>query len=130
MAKYNTNQRKVLTDYLGRNHDIALSVQRIAEDLGEAGISVSAVYRNLAALEEEGVVRRIAKNGDRAAFYQYVGAKDCKNKIHLSCMNCGKTYHLPSAAADILAAAITDTEGFRVDRTETVIYGVCRYCHA
>ena len=128
MAKYNTNQRKILLDYLAAHHDCALSASRIAEDLGGCGISTSAVYRNLAALEAEGAVRRCAKSGDRTAYYQFVGRAECKNRIHLSCIKCGKTCHLSAADAETVVETVAEAEGFLVDRNETVLYGVCGDC--
>lgn len=128
MAKYNTNQRKILLDYLAAHHDCALSVQRIAEDLEDCDISLSAVYRNLAALEAEGAVRRCAKSGDRTAYYQFVGRAECKNRIHLSCIKCGKTCHLSAPEEETVVEAVAEAEGFVVDKSETVLYGLCGDC--
>ncbi|MBP5307794.1 MAG: transcriptional repressor [Clostridia bacterium] len=128
MNKYSTNQRKILLEYLEKHHDFALSAARIAEDIAGENISVSAVYRNLAALEEEGAVRRTAKSGDRSAYYQYIGYEKCKNRIHLSCMKCVRNYHLSIKEADGLVEAVMEGEGFEVNREETVIKGLCSEC--
>ena len=130
MNKYSTNQRKMLIDYLEKHHDFALSAARIAEDLAGDNISVSAVYRNLAALEEEGAVRRTARSGDRSAYYQYVGLEKCRNRIHLSCTKCGRSFHLAVKEADVLVEAVMDAEGFEVNREETVLKGLCAECRA
>lgn len=130
MNKYSTIQRKMLVEYLEKHHDFALSAARIAEDLAGENISVSAVYRNLAALEAEGAVRRMAKSGERPAYYQYVGMEKCRNRIHLSCTSCGRSFHLDVKEADGLAEALLETEGFEINREETVLKGLCAECRA
>ena len=66
MARYATRQRRALQEYLSRHPDESLSARQIAEGLCGDGISVSAVYRNLAQMELEGEVRRTGKAGSRA----------------------------------------------------------------
>ena len=68
MQAYMTQPRKRLITYLHSHADETLSAGQIAQDLPE--ISVSAVYRNLSALEQDGTVRKVAKSGSREVFYQ------------------------------------------------------------
>ncbi len=56
MAKYLTRQRKRLLEYLSEHTDEQMSARQIADALATDEISVSAVYRNLSALEEEGLL--------------------------------------------------------------------------
>ena len=58
MAKYLTRQRKRLLEYLSEHTDEQMSARQIADALAADEISVSAVYRNLSALEEEGLLKR------------------------------------------------------------------------
>ena len=62
MQAYMTQPRKRLLSYLHGHADETLSAGQIAQDLPE--ISVSAVYRNLSALEKDGAVQ---ENGGKAA---------------------------------------------------------------
>ena len=55
---YKTKQREALLDYLAQHADEDLSAQQIAGALAAQDISRSAVYRNLATLEQEGALRR------------------------------------------------------------------------
>ena len=87
MSKYDTRQRRALTDYLRRHHDESMTAKAIAATLREQGISQSAVYRNLAALEAEGKVRRVTAAGAHEALYQFADADECRNSLHLSCTN-------------------------------------------
>lgn len=63
MPKYMTKQRKALLSFLSAHADEELSARQIAQTLSGEGISISAVYRNLSALEQEGKIRRVSKNG-------------------------------------------------------------------
>ena len=126
MQAYMTKPRKRLLAYLQRHPDEALSAGQISQELD--GISVSAVYRNLSAMENEGSVRRVSKNGSREVFYQYLDAGQCREHIHLSCKKCGKTFHMDAEQTEALVKTIAQLDRFAVDRGETVLYGVCENC--
>lgn len=128
MTRYTTKQRKVLLEYLHEHADEPLTVQSISDALSDDAISTSAVYRNLAALEEAGQVRRLSKSGARETFYQYAGAAHCKDCLHLSCKKCGRTIHMDAGEADRLIRSVASTDGFAIDKTDTVLYGVCGDC--
>ena len=53
-----TKQRKALLAFLSAHADEELTARQMEQALSEQGISISAVYRNLADLEKEGKVRR------------------------------------------------------------------------
>ncbi len=127
MPKYMTKQRKLLIEYLSGHIDESICANRIAEDLATK-ISKSAVYRNLADLEAEGKLRRIADNNTREVVYQYVDEDKCRECLHLSCKKCGKTYHMSMTAADSLVDNVSKSESFVIDKEKTVLYGVCKEC--
>lgn len=124
MASYSTEQRKLLMLYLRCHPDKYFSARQIAEALKEAGISQSAVYRNLALLEEEGFVSRTLKSGGRESVYQFVGADACQNCLHLTCVKCGSICHMEAKEIE----ALLPQTGFTLDRKKTVLYGVCLNC--
>ena len=128
MPAYATKQRKKLLSYLASHADEELTADRISRDLSGEGISVSAVYRNLATLEAEGQVQKVTKSGERRAFYRFSGSEECKKHIHLYCTGCGKTYHVDVPTTDLVADSIASSAGFEVDRSKTVISGICRSC--
>lgn len=128
MAKYMTKQRKVLIDFFAHHADETLSARQIAALLEGESISVSAVYRNLSEMEQEGMVRRATKAGSREVFFQYMEAPECKQCLHLSCKRCGRTYHMDTQEAEELIRSITRSEQFTVDKADTVLYGVCGMC--
>lgn len=128
MAKYMTKQRKALLDFLGRHADEELSARAIEDALQSEGVSISAVYRNLADLEQEGKVRRLSKSGSREVFYRYTDSTACKDCLHLSCEKCGKTYHMSVPGAELLIENLQKSDAFTVDKAHTVLYGICREC--
>ena len=112
MQSYSTRQRKVLLAYLSQHPDELLSARQIADALADKKISLSAVYRNLAQLETEEKVRRSSKSGTREVYYQYLDAESCKGALHMSCIKCGKTFHMADGNAALLAKHLAQSEQF------------------
>lgn len=128
MAKYKTEQRKLMQEFFADHPHEMFSAKHIFEVLGEGTISISAVYRNLSELESYGLVRRCTKSGSREAFYQYTGIEDCREHIHLTCKKCGKTIHMALDDTDELVRNASKYKNFAVDRTATVLLGICGAC--
>ena len=128
MSKYLTRQRRTLLEYLSKHPDELLSAQEIAGALDGEAVSLSAVYRNLADLEAEGTVRQSRKSGSREIYFQYLNTEECRDRLHLSCTHCGKTFHMDAAEAEQIVNAVAKRDGFAIDRAETVLYGVCEKC--
>jgi Fur family ferric uptake transcriptional regulator len=126
MPTYKTQTRKMLLDYLQSHADETLSASIISKALPE--ISVSAVYRNLAALEKEGLLAAVREAGGRERYYRFTAAEQCRRHLHLSCKRCGKTFHMNEAETEELVRSIAALDRFAVDRSETVLYGVCEDC--
>ncbi len=126
MTKYRTKQRQTLLAFLSCHPDEQLSAKQIAAPLKEEGVSMSAVYRNLSELEAEGKVKRYSKPGARDVFYQYIAP--CRGCLHLSCTKCGKTFHMDQDQADTLVRQLAETEAFRLDLGNTILYGLCKNC--
>lgn len=127
---YSTKQRKELLAYLSEHADEQLSVRQIASALSPGGISLSAVYRNLALLEKTGVVKRCTKEGSREVYYRYVDIKRCGGHLHLCCKQCGLIIHLDDGDTERLLEGIARREGFNVHRADTILYGLCKQCEA
>lgn len=128
MAKYLTRQRKRLLAYLSEHTDEQMTAQQIADALTADNISVSAVYRNLSALEEDGLVKRSVRENTREVYYQYIAAKECRECLHLSCRACGKSIHLDEEDTAQLIQNTLKNTGFQIEKTETVLYGICEDC--
>lgn len=128
MPKYMTRQREALLTYLKAHTDEQLSAQQIAEALQGERVSQSAVYRNIAELEAEGVLCRSRSGSEREVRYRYVGGSECRGCLHLSCKRCGRTFHLDERGTEELMRAVDRAEGFTVDKADTVLYGLCELC--
>ena len=128
MAKYQTRQRKRLLEYLSAHTDEQMTARQIADALAADNISISAVYRNLSDLEADGLLKRSVREGTRDVFYQYIAAEECKDSLHLSCRMCGKSIHLGDEEAERLLDSTLKSTGFQIDKTETILYGVCADC--
>lgn len=125
---YKTKQRQALLDYLEQHTHEELSAGEIAEALAQQDISRSAVYRNLSVLEQEGKLRRSARSGSRETTYRFSDCAECRACLHLTCTECGRTFHMDTHAADALIRNVERAEGFSINRAETVLYGVCSAC--
>lgn len=128
MPKYMTKQRKALLEFLERHSDEEFSARMIEDELSGLGVSISAVYRNLSDLEKEGRIRRISKSGSREVLYLYTDSHHCRDCLHLSCKKCGKTYHMDTDGAEQLIKILAQNDDFTIDKSETVLYGVCKDC--
>ncbi len=128
MSTYSTKQRKTLTDFLESHPDTFLTAEEIETALSDRGISRSAIYRNLSELEAEGKIRRSVREGTRKVCFQYIDAEHCRGELHLSCKVCGKTIHMDRETAEALVADIAGRQQFEIDRSDTVLFGVCGDC--
>ena len=115
-------------EFLQRNPDRQFSARQIAAELPAPEISLSAIYRNLTALESAGLIARSTKEGSREIYYQYTQSEQCRNCIHLVCLKCGKTLHAEGRTAENLQTDVFASAGFQIDRGKTVLYGICREC--
>ncbi|MCR5484972.1 MAG: transcriptional repressor [Clostridiales bacterium] len=115
-------------DYLKDHADETLTVDDISRALSSDGVSRSAIYRNLSALESNGAIKRVTRNGTKKIFYQFSGCDDCHGHLHLSCTKCGKTFHMDLAATETLAHDVLRESDFELDKGNTVLYGICSDC--
>lgn len=128
MTGYKTRQRGLLMEFLRRNPDRQFSAKDIAAVLPATETSLSAIYRNLSALESVGLISRFTRGGSREIYYQYIQAEQCRNCLHMICTRCGKTVHAKKETADHLQTDVFAADGFRLDRCKTVLYGLCKDC--
>ena len=130
LPRYMTQQRKLLLAYLQAHEDELLCAGEIADALAQQGVSASAVYRNLAALAQEGAIQSVSKSGSRRGYYRFSANSHCRDHLHLSCKQCGKTFHMDTQESEQLIRSIAQQEHFAIDQTDTVLYGVCASCQA
>ncbi len=129
MSEYMTEQRRELISFFSDNPDKKFSAKQVAQLLKNTNISISAIYRNLSKLEQDGYISRTVQEGSRESFYQCLVSEKCRNCIHMSCVKCGKTFHMTHSTAAALMNAVSRQDGFEISREKTVLYGVCGDCN-
>jgi len=123
-----TAQRRDLVHLLGRTAR-PRSIPEILADAGE--LKQSSVYRNLAALESAGVVRRVPTEEE---YGRYELAEELiGHHHHLVCANCGtmRDVQVPSALEDTLDSTldrIASRAGFARVQHRLDLVGLCADC--
>ena len=128
---YMTAQRKLLFEFFSTHPDISITARELYTKLNKNGktkISISAVYRNLSILAKAGLILQVISNDNKEALYRYSPAETCEHRLHMTCLNCGKTYHISQKISEKLTEDVLNTDAFSIDEAQTTIYGRCKTC--
>ena len=122
-----TTQRILIFKELLKHTKEHPSAEEIYEKLKDKvyGLSLSTVYRALAAFEELGLVRRIPTPDGKAHF-------EVANEPHghFICQNCGKVYDLEDIKASFQPIKEElKRRGFETENCNIVCYGICQNCN-
>ena len=128
MQGYQTEQKKILLDYLSSHADRAFALEDLVPPMVERGVGKSTVYRLIARLSDEGAVRRYLREGKRGYTYQYFEKEDCHAHLHLRCTDCGRVLHLCEGVSQKLRALLSADCAFTLDGEKTMLYGRCAAC--
>jgi Fe2+ or Zn2+ uptake regulation protein len=85
----------------------------------------STIYRNLAALEDAGVVYHVHLAHGPSVYHL---AEDTPLHAHAVCEHCEAVVELPPAALEQLATALRRANGFALGRQHFALTGQCRAC--
>ena len=121
-----TAPRMAVLEALARpgGHHNADSVAQAAR-LRLVTLSTQAVYNNLLALYNAGIVRRIELPGQPAHYELRVG----DNHHHIVCRACGHTEDVDCAVGSAPCLTPSQTHGFAgIDEAEVTFWGVCPDC--
>jgi len=123
MAKL-TAQRKSILDLInGSNrHWDAEEVSRSLADAGQP-IGIATVYRGLAALESDGLIRSIQLTDKKR--YECAGKA---HHDHMVCNGCGRIEEFAHATIEELQHAMARERGFEMTGHQLVIFGRCAQC--
>ena len=129
-STYQTQQRKILLDFLVATHDRQFTIEEILEELNQEGKALpqSSVYRLMKKLVDEGMVRRHSKEDSRQYVYQIIQSEECHAHLHLQCTECGKLVHLSHEATKEARQWMQGATGFELDQEKTFLYGTCTDC--
>ncbi len=129
MSKYNTDQRRILTEFFKNGNHKSFSVQDIFAEISKFGISMSAIYRNLTEMENAGIICKVFEKNRTGALYQYVDQDNCKGIIHLKCQSCDQTFHLNRHLSQMLTGMAKDEYNFTINTSLAFLYGKCDECN-
>ena len=88
-------------------------------------VSKATVYRNLASLEEKGVIKRIPKLGGGSDRYD----KNMIPHFHAKCKCCGKIFDVALPLEGVLEKArVMEDEGFSLNSYHLIFEGTCTEC--
>lgn len=91
-------------------------------------ISKSAVYRNVAEMEKEGLLCRISEKNRQETLYQYVDPEHCCDIVHLKCETCNNTFHMNKHVSRLIFNMAMDDYNFKVNAKTALLYGECATC--
>jgi Fur family ferric uptake transcriptional regulator len=133
LAEYETKQRRILLNYLNAHPDRGFSVEELfdalsAEYAADAVPGKSTIYRLIARLVSEGLVKRFAAEKGRQFAYQIIACNACDAHLHLKCTACGSLYHMDHAVSKQIMREVLNRSEFSLDEKETVLFGVCKGC--
>ncbi len=130
-STYNTKQKQIIYDFLVENMDKQLTCDEIAHMLKLNGtpIGKATLYRFLDFLVSGGDARKISDEAKKSAAYQLIDSElDCKGHLHLKCVDCGEFHHLGCDFMHSVDEHIFSHHKFKIDKSKTVIYGICEKC--
>lgn len=131
LANYNTQQKKLLIDFLTAHSGQAFSAEEIYSALTEGSEEApgrSTVYRLINRLCDDGTVKRFVPDGTKRFRYQIAGGEECHHHLHLKCTECGRLLHMRDTQSDDVLDMIFGDCGFSVDREHTTLFGCCDDC--
>ena len=133
MARYQTEQKRILLAYLEAHREEAFTIEELCERLREEPVILnppgkSTVYRIIPRLVEDGLVKRFVKGNSRRFVYQMVCGEHCDRHLHMKCSVCGRLYHMEDQESEALLCQVMRKHHFQVDERQTVLFGQCEGC--
>ena len=121
-----TSQRVVMHRLL-RDQARHLSAEELLSEAGEKlpGVSLPTVYATLELFEQLGIVRRVNGGGGTILWDTRADAHH-----HMICRNCGRIEDMETPLDLESARRSAARSGFKADRAEVVVSGLCATCAA
>ena len=120
---YNTKQKNEIISHFTNNPDKSFTADQVFASL--EGIGKSSVYRIIAALADEGILKR--EQDGRKCAYRLPAYSGCHEHLHLKCRECGRLLHLDEEISHALEDKLKSSVGFSLDES-TLLYGKCESC--
>lgn len=121
---YRTRQRDGILRFFTENPDRCFTARDL---VGQVEAGEATIFRALAALTEEGKLKKFTGGSGESACYQ-LNTAGCALHLHLKCRGCGKLIHMDCAFMQEILSHFRNEHSFTVDCGQTVIYGLCGSC--
>ena len=133
-TSYKTKHRDQILSVLHESGGEHMTAGQIHDRLREQGVSIGAatVYRQLDRLVEEGAVSKYVVDSVTGACYEIKEEHGGGSAyVHGKCEKCGKVVHLGRKSMEAVMRTLAETgagEGFELDCSRTLFYGICPDC--
>ena len=125
---YHTKQQETVLNFFKENSEMQFTADETAKALEHSSVGKSTVYRIVAKLCENGVLKRFSGEKGKGAKYQYADkCETCEEHFHLKCLKCGKLVHLENELSDTVLS-LMQAHDFEVNEELTMLVGKCRNC--
>ena len=119
-----SKQREVILEVVNHsfNHPTAEMVyDKVKEKI--PNISLGTIYRNLNALADASLIKRISIPKD----FDHFDHRNCDH-YHFCCMKCHQLYDLPASKIEMLIHNCEKEEQVQITDCEVLLYGICKKC--
>lgn len=126
---YRTKQKHLVLACMSAHDDTYLTVDEVRDLLHAQGEDVSraTIWRTLESAVFEGAMAKVAGAERGAARYRRCRTS-AAGQGQLSCLRCGRAFPLDCSMLESFASHVEAHHEFVIDRSRTVLYGVCGSC--
>ena len=131
IKRRHTKQKDIVINYLKENIDKHLTAEQILIDLKKEheDISQATIYRILANLVNDGIVRKYIAADNKCSCYQYVdNVNKCNMHYHLICDMCGAVTHFENDEIEKIKEKVLKENQFDLNLQKVILYGKCKNC--
>ena len=127
---YKTKTKEYILDFLSKHKNKRFSAKEIYDSIvgDDKKINMATIYRNLQALQDDGVLLKHQSSDNDYATYQYIENTNCLAHFHFECKKCGKVVHLGAKETNDFLSMIKIKMQFSVEPQNTYITGICNNC--
>ncbi|MFO8008311.1 MAG: Fur family transcriptional regulator [Candidatus Brocadiia bacterium] len=122
-----TRLRLAIMEALHRGGSVATAAGLLEELRRQHDVHKTTVYRNLSALEEAGLLRRVPSEG-RASCYELTCPHSLPVHPHFTCRSCGEVICLEPVDLTDVWEMLTGEHGVNVEQAEVTLTGLCAEC--
>lgn len=104
-----------------------MTAEEIAEEVRsrDPSVNLSSVYRSLSLFSDLGLVRESNLGSSEATHWEPAHPDE---QFHLRCTSCGRVEHHTGDLVAQIDTHLADHHGFRSDRIELLVTGLCETC--